>query len=111
MSLSRRRMMYGLVGMAGMTHNLTALHAHHHTPRFGKRAVCIFVQDMCGELPWGQSMFWPLPFLFPPGLPCKNPSELITEVWGHLRKLLICSKYLHEENENGTCNGFFFVRS
>ena len=39
MSLSRRRMMYGLVGLAGMTRNLTALHAHHHAPRFGKRAV------------------------------------------------------------------------
>ena len=31
-------MMYGLVGLAGMT-KLTALHAHHHAPRFGKRAV------------------------------------------------------------------------
>ena len=39
MSLSRRRMMYGLVGMAGMTHKLTALHAHHHAPRFGKCAA------------------------------------------------------------------------
>ena len=40
MSLSRRRMMYGLVGLAGMTPNLTALHAHHHhAPRFGKRAL------------------------------------------------------------------------
>jgi len=40
MSLSRRRMMYGLVGLAGMTRNVTALHAHHHhAPRFGKRAL------------------------------------------------------------------------
>jgi hypothetical protein len=39
MSLSRRRMMYGLVGLAGMTRNMTALHAHHHAPRFSKRAV------------------------------------------------------------------------
>ena len=40
MSLSRRRMMYGLVGLAGMTQQLTSLHAHHHhAPRFGKRAV------------------------------------------------------------------------
>jgi len=40
MSLTRRRMMYGLVGLAGMTRNLTALHAHHHhAPRFGKRAL------------------------------------------------------------------------
>jgi len=38
MSLSRRRMMYGLVGLAGMSHNLTALHAHHHAPRISKRA-------------------------------------------------------------------------
>jgi len=38
MSLSRRRMMYGLVGLAGMTRNMTALHAHHHAPRFSKRA-------------------------------------------------------------------------
>ena len=39
MSLSRRRMMYGLAGLAGMTQNLTALHAHHHAPRFGKHAL------------------------------------------------------------------------
>jgi hypothetical protein len=39
MSLSRRRMMYGLAGLAGMTRNLTAMHAHHHAPRFGKRAL------------------------------------------------------------------------
>jgi hypothetical protein len=33
-------MMYGLVGLAGMTRNLTTLHAHHHhAPRFGKQAV------------------------------------------------------------------------
>jgi hypothetical protein len=33
-------MMYGLVGLAGMTQQLTSLHAHHHhAPRFGKRAV------------------------------------------------------------------------
>ena len=38
MSLSRRRMMYGLAGLAGMSRHLTALHAHHHAPRFGKRA-------------------------------------------------------------------------
>jgi hypothetical protein len=38
MSLSRRRMMYSLAGLAGMTQHLTALHAHHHAPRFGKRA-------------------------------------------------------------------------
>jgi hypothetical protein len=38
MSLTRRRMMYGLVGLAGMTRNITALHAHHHAPRLGKRA-------------------------------------------------------------------------
>ncbi|MGO8786404.1 MAG: hypothetical protein ACLQVL_03340 [Terriglobia bacterium] len=38
MSLTRRRMMYGLAGLAGMTHNLTALHEHHHAPRMGKRA-------------------------------------------------------------------------
>lgn len=37
MSLSRRRMMYGLVGLAGMTQNMTALHAHHHAPRFSQR--------------------------------------------------------------------------
>jgi len=39
MSLSRRRMMYGLVGLAGMTRNLTTLHAHHHAPRLNKRAA------------------------------------------------------------------------
>ena len=42
MSLSRRRMMYGLVGLAGMTRNITNLHAHHHhnhAPRIGKQAV------------------------------------------------------------------------
>ena len=39
MSLSRRRMMYGLAGLAGMTQRLTALHAHHHAPRIGKRAL------------------------------------------------------------------------
>jgi len=39
MSLSRRRMMYGLVGLAGMTRNMTALHAHHHAPRFSKCAM------------------------------------------------------------------------
>ncbi len=39
MSLSRRRMMYSLAGLAGMTRNFTALHAHHHAPRFGKRAL------------------------------------------------------------------------
>ena len=39
MSLSRRRMMYGLVGMAGVTRTPTALHSHHHAPRFSKRAV------------------------------------------------------------------------
>src|SRR5689334_5999173 len=42
MSLSRRHMMYGLVGLAGMTRNITNLHAHHHhnhAPRFGKQAV------------------------------------------------------------------------
>ncbi len=39
MSLSRRRMMYGLVGLAGMTRNLTALHAHHHAPRFNTCAA------------------------------------------------------------------------
>lgn len=32
MGLSRRRMMYGLVGLAGIPRNLTALHAHHHLP-------------------------------------------------------------------------------
>jgi hypothetical protein len=32
-------MMYGLAGLAGMTQNLTALHAHHHAPRFGKHAL------------------------------------------------------------------------
>jgi len=31
--------MYGLVGLAGMSGNLTALHAHHHAPRIGKRAI------------------------------------------------------------------------
>ena len=40
MSLSRRRMMYGLVGLAGMSRNITNLHAHHHhAPRFGKQTV------------------------------------------------------------------------
>jgi len=39
MSVSRRRMMYGLVGLAGMGRNLTALHAYHHAPRFNKRAL------------------------------------------------------------------------
>jgi len=37
MSLSRRRMMYGLAGLAGMTRNISTLHAHHHAPRLGKR--------------------------------------------------------------------------
>jgi hypothetical protein len=32
-------MMYGLVGLAGITRNLSALHAHHHAPRFSKRAL------------------------------------------------------------------------
>jgi hypothetical protein len=32
-------MMYGLVGLAGMTRNVTALHAHHHAPRLTKRAL------------------------------------------------------------------------
>ncbi len=39
MCLSRRKMMYSLVGMAGMTTHLSSLHAHthhHHAPRFGK---------------------------------------------------------------------------
>ncbi len=32
MSLSRRSMMYGLMGLAGMTRSVNALHAHHHGP-------------------------------------------------------------------------------
>ncbi len=33
-------MMYGLVGLAGMSRNITNLHAHHHhAPRFGKQTV------------------------------------------------------------------------
>jgi len=39
MSLSRRRMMYGLFGLAGMTRKPTTLHAHHHAPRLGKRTL------------------------------------------------------------------------
>lgn len=40
MSLSRRRMMYGLVGLAGMTRNITTLHAHHHhSPRLGRSTL------------------------------------------------------------------------
>jgi len=31
-------MMYGIFGLAGMSRNLTTLHAHHHAPRLGKRA-------------------------------------------------------------------------
>ncbi len=38
MSLSRRRMMCGLVGFAGINRDLTALHAHHHGLRVGRRA-------------------------------------------------------------------------
>jgi hypothetical protein len=32
-------MMYGLASLAGVTRNMTALHAHHHAPRFSRRAV------------------------------------------------------------------------
>jgi hypothetical protein len=39
MSLTRRRMMYGLFGLAGMGSSLSALHAHHQTPRLGWRAM------------------------------------------------------------------------
>jgi len=43
MSLSRRRMMYGLVGLAGMTRNRTALNAHHHAVPSPRRAPQGFV--------------------------------------------------------------------
>lgn len=40
MSLSRRHMMYGLVGLAGMSRNLPSLHAHHHhAPRFSRQPL------------------------------------------------------------------------
>jgi hypothetical protein len=31
--------MYGLVGLTGMTRNLTMAHAHHYAPRFGQRCT------------------------------------------------------------------------
>src|SRR5690242_4039442 len=42
MCLSRRKMMYSLIGLAGMGGNLKPAHAHdhhHHSPRFGKGAL------------------------------------------------------------------------
>ena len=40
MSISRRRMMHGLVGLAGMTRNLTTHHTHHHhAPPFGIKSL------------------------------------------------------------------------
>lgn len=38
MSLTRRRMMYSLAGLASMPQHLTALHSHHYPPKFGQRA-------------------------------------------------------------------------
>lgn len=36
MSLTRRRMIYGLFGVAGMTRSLTAHASHHHAPRLAR---------------------------------------------------------------------------
>ncbi len=43
MSLSRRRMMYGLMGLAGMTRSVTSLHAHHHGASSGRQAPQAFI--------------------------------------------------------------------
>ncbi len=42
MSLSRRRMMYGLMGLAGMTRSMSAQHDHHHALA-GPRAPQAFI--------------------------------------------------------------------
>lgn len=43
MSLSRRRMMYGLMGLAGMTRSMAAQHSHHHHGTTGRNTPQAFV--------------------------------------------------------------------